>query len=219
MTTPARLLALALLLIPACGSPGDDTGSPDGGTGTPGRLDEVTTHPDQPPIAPFDECTVYTARENVTAFNHEFVCSELTHTSYPPVGGNHYPIWAAFQEYEATVPWGFLLHAMEHGAVVVAYRCESAADCTLDDDLRAILDERPDDPLCTGEPTRNRMILVPDPELDEPVVAVAWGRMYLATCLDAESLHAFIDVAYAHGRENFCFAGMDGSATGWCAAP
>lgn len=206
------LTLFGALLLPSCSSPGDDPGNP-------GRFDEVTTHPDAPPIAPFDECTVYTAREEVTAYNHEFVCSELTHTSYPPVGGNHYPIWAAFQEYSAPVPWGFLLHAMEHGAVVIAYRCEDESSCTLADDLRAIVEERPDDPLCAGQASRNRMILVPDPELTEPIAVVSWGRMYLATCLDPESLHAFIDVAYGNARENLCNAGMDGSATGWCAAP
>lgn len=221
MVTPSRLLRFCLLLsllaVPACSS--GDAGTPDGGSGIPGRLDEVTTHPDAPPIAPFEECTVYTAREDVTAYNHEFVCSELTHTSYPPVGGNHYPIWAAYQEYDAPVPWGFLLHSLEHGAVVVAYRCASAADCTLDDDLRAIVEARPDDPLCSGQASPNRMILVPDPELEEPIVAVSWGRMYLATCFDPASLEAFIDVAYGNARESLCNAGMDGSATGWCAAP
>lgn len=210
MVTLTRVLALSLLLVASCGSNGGEPGS---------RFDEMTTHPDLDPIAPYDECTVYTARENVTAFNHEFVCSELTHTSYPPVGGNHYPIWAAFQEYDAPVPWGFLLHSLEHGAVVVAYRCEDEASCTLADELRAILDERPDDSLCAGHGSRNRMILVPDPELSEPIAAVSWGRMYTATCLDAESLHAFIDVAYGNAREDLCNAGMDGSATGWCAAP
>lgn len=209
MTTPVRPLYLSLLLVAACSS----------ADGTPTRFDEVTTHPDAPPIAPFETCSVYTARETVTSFSHGFVCSELTHTSYPPVGGDHYPIWAAYQEYDAPVPWGFLLHSMEHGAVVVAYRCETDASCTLADELRAILDERPDDPRCAGQATRNRMILVPDPELTEPIAAVAWGRMYLATCLDAASLHAFIDAAYGNAREDLCNAGMDGSTTGWCAAP
>jgi len=118
MATPPRPLALCLFLLASCGSSGEEPGP---------RFDEETTHPDVDPIAPYERCTVYTARENVTQFNHEFVCSELTHTSYPPVGGNHYPIWAAYQEYDAPVPWGFLLHSMEHGAVVLAYRCEDEA--------------------------------------------------------------------------------------------
>lgn len=189
-----------------------------GESGPAGRFDETTTHPDAPPIAPFDACTVYTAREEVTSFQHTFVCAELDFTTYPPVGGDHYPIWAAYQSYEAPVPWGFLLHSMEHGAVVVAYRCDDAS-CALSEALQAVLDERPDDPRCAGQATRNRMILVPDPTLDEPIAAVAWGRLYSATCLDAPSLHAFIDGAYGRAREDLCNAGMDGSSSGWCAVP
>lgn len=188
------------------------------GSAPSARTDEQTTHPDAPPIAPFTECTVYTAREGAPGFTHVAACSELDFTTYPPVGGPHYGSWAAFQTYTAPVPWGFLMHSMEHGAVVIAYRCDEACP-ELVAELQALIDERPADPLCNGRARPTRMILVPDPDLEQPIAAVAWERMYSATCLDAPSLRAFIDEAYGHGREDLCHAGVDLSASGWCPAP
>ena len=41
----------------------------------------------------------------------------------PPSSGNHYPIWPDYQTYDKPVPWGHLMHAMEHGAVIIVYNC------------------------------------------------------------------------------------------------
>ena len=201
----ARLTLLALLLLTAsCSS------SP-----TTGRTDEATTHPDAAPIAPHTECTVYTAREPGASFGHFVNCTALEFPSYPPTGGDHYGTWAAYQSYDAAVPWGFLLHSMEHGAVVVAYRCDG--DCTsLRDGLQALIDERPVDPICAAHASDRRIILVPDPELEWPIAIVAWERLYLATCLDAPSIRTFIEDAYGRGREDLCHDGADLSATAWC---
>lgn len=200
-----RSSILALLLTAACTSSPTNTG----------RTDETTTHPDAAPIAPHAECTVYTAREPGAAFNHLPNCSTLDFATHPPTGGTHYGTWAAYQTYAEAVPWGFLVHSMEHGAVVLAYRCDG--DCTaVRDGLQAIIDERPVDPLCASHASDRRLILVPDPELEWPIAVVAWERLYLATCLDAPSIRTFIDDAYGHGREDLCHDGADLSATAWC---
>ena len=39
--------------------------------------------------------------------------------SNPPSSGPHYPIWADFKEYATPVPDGYLVHAEEHGAVLL----------------------------------------------------------------------------------------------------
>ena len=179
------------------------------------RTHEMTTHPDAPPIAPFTECTVYTAEERGQGFTHVAPCTEQSFATYPPTGGQHYSSWAQFETYDAPVPWGFLLHSLEHGAVVVAYRCEASCP-ELVAELEAVIAAVPDDPRCSGHGVRNRMILVPDPDLETPIAAVAWERLYTATCFDAASLSAFIEDAYGHGREDLCHPGVDFSATAWC---
>lgn len=182
--------------------------------GSSGRTNEVITHPDAPPIAPFSECTVYTAEDPSYGASHVAPCAPLTFDSFPPTSGTHFGQWADFGTYDAPVPWGYLVHAMEHGAVVIAYRCDG--DCAaLVTELQAIVDAQPADALCRDDDPA-RFVLVPAPDLDEPIAVLAWQRIYTATCLDRPSIEAFIDASYAQGPENLCAPGVDASATGWC---
>jgi len=179
-----------------------------------GRLNEVTIHPDAPPIAPFSECHVTTAYEPSYGADHVAVCDPLTPIAFPPTSGTHFSSWADFGTYDAPVPWGFLVHAMEHGAVVVGYRCTS--DCPeVVAALQAAIDAQPVDPLCRGDDAA-RFILTPMPDLNDAIAVLAWERVYLATCLDRPSMEAFMTEHYAQGPEDFCTPGTDRSASGWC---
>ena len=53
------------------------------------------------------------------------------------------------------------------------------------------------------------MVLTPDPLLDTPIAAAAWGATYTATCIDEASLRAFADAHYGQGPEDFCSDGID----------
>jgi len=197
----ATAVLLATGLLAACGQ----------GTTEPGSR---TFHPDAEPIAPYAECTVTITDEPATSAAHVPACSELAFGAYPPSSGTHFSSWAAFGEYDAPVPWGFLVHSLEHGAVVLAYRCET--ECPeLVAGLRAVIDAHGDDPVCRLE-DGPRFVLVPDPDLEWPIAAVAWEHRYVATCLDPESLGAFVDEHYGQAPEDLCVPGVDRSADGWC---
>jgi hypothetical protein len=181
------------------------------------RTDERVTHPAAAPIAPFDECTVYTATELSVARDHRPVCSALRYPFLPPVGGPHFGQWAAFGAYDAPVPWGFLVHALEHGAVVLAYRCEPGPECdALRTELGRVITDFGADPICRSADAPSRFILVPDPTLEWAVAALAWEHVYLATCLDRPSLDEFVTAHYGQAPEDLCAPGVDLSATGWC---
>ena len=72
--------------------------------------------------------------------------------------------------------------------------------------LQAASDSLPDDPLCTaeGEGVRVRTVISPDPLIDTPIAAVAWGWVYLAQCVDLPSLEAFAAMHYRQGPEDLC---------------
>ena len=115
-----------------------------------GLVNVVETRPDAAPIAPATECVVMTAsaatRETAT---HLTPCTDTTFDTTPPSEGPHYGRWAAFGVYESPVPWGYLVHSLEHGAVVIAYACgDDCADVPAR--LRAFYDTYTPDPLCTG---------------------------------------------------------------------
>lgn len=182
---------------------------------SPGRTEEVITHPEAPPIAPFTECTVYTARQPSAPANHVAVCSRIAY-DLPPSGGPHYGQWPAFGSYDTPVPWGFLVHAMEHGAVVLAYRCEPGSACdAIRAELESIVASRPADALCRGDAPL-RYVLAPAPDLEWPIAVLAWERLYTATCLDRPSIEAFFEAHYGRAPERTCAGGVDLSATGWC---
>lgn len=178
------------------------------------RENVVISRPDAEPIAPATECSVTTYREPALTRDHVDPCAELSLQSMPPTGGAHFARWAHWGMYDSPIPWGFLIHSLEHGGIVLAYDCPSG--CTeVVAELEAIASER-DDVVCRDEDSRARFIVVPMPELDVPVAALAWEHGYLATCLDTDSLRSFIDAHYAAAPEDLCAAGVDLSDDGWC---
>lgn len=208
---------LILTFCVACGDSGSASGGAGGGSGGAGgeAPEPVTTvlHPDAPPLPGQSECVVtivdHLANEGHT---HVPVCTAVGYQTVPPSSGNHWPIWAAFRVHDQPVPHEMLVHDLEHGAIVMAHRCEDAA-CP---DLAAAFDQVGDDfgvdPLClmtTGGAPRSRLVITPDPTLEVPIALSAWQATYRATCLDPESLLAFIEAHYAKASENLCLDGKD----------
>ena len=137
-------------------------------------------------------------------------CFPVVYSSNPPTSGPHYPNWAAFQTYTTPIPRGFTVHDLEHGAIVISYKC--AGGCALElAALQAFIDARPADPACVA-PTKSRIVITPDPLLDAPFAAAAWGFALTSQCFDLPALGAFIDAHYAKAPEDFCFPGIDVTA-------
>lgn len=197
-----------------------DAGATDAGPSDAGivRTSDPPTHPTAPPISPFTECTVTTSTDTISGAEHHTPCDAIPYPAYPPSAGPHYSIWASFRTYDAPVPWGFLVHDLEHGAVVLAYHCENDADCDpVRAELASIVADMGVDPVCRMEVNATRFIVVPDPALPVPIAAVAWRNVYEATCLDPPSLRAFIAAHYGMGSESLCVPGQDVPDGGvWC---
>jgi hypothetical protein len=141
-----------------------------------------------------------------TSIRHLPEGTKITYCSNPPASGDHYPVWAAFQEYDRPIDWPYLVHSMEHGAVLLLYKCDGACPDVVEA-LRKVRDEAAADPLCADQPTPKRIIIVPSPTLDTKVAAAAWDATYKAPCVDAPTLAAFVRDHYAKGPEDFCFPG------------
>jgi hypothetical protein len=154
-------------------------------------------------------CAITVATPPCVASPHVAVGTDVQYNSNPPSSGPHFPIWADFKVYDKPVPRGYWVHSMEHGAVVLAYRCDGDAGGCPDivAALKSVADALPRDPLCSAE-TRVRVVITPDPLLDVPIAAAAWGWTYKAACLDVPSLIAFAKDRYAKGPENTCANGQ-----------
>jgi hypothetical protein len=216
------LLTLVLAVVPSasifasCGGQADHP-PPSDAFGGGDRLDA--------PYFPDASCAVKIESPPLLPGNHVDIGTDITTwDSNPPSSGDHYPIWAAFQEYTTPVPRGYYVHDLEHGAVVLLYNCSLLGDAGLDPDggdagdaatpcdalvagLRQVVASMPTDPLCDPS-IRVRYVLTPDPLIAYPVAAAAWGWTYNASCLDVPTLEAFAQDHYAQGPEDFCGNGQ-----------
>jgi hypothetical protein len=167
------------------------------------------------PIAPFATCAISLATDTIEGHEHLSTCFPIPYPNEPPSAGPHYPYPYNWGTYDAAIPWGFAVHDLEHGGVILAYHCENDADC---DPVRAefasILQTYVVDDCVTRTPTATNIIIEPDPTLPVPIAAIAWENVYEATCLDPPSLRAFVAAHYNMAPENFFVSLPDG---GTCA--
>jgi hypothetical protein len=196
-------IALVSALLLACG--GEDTAAPAASSG--GAAGQSA--------APL--CDVQIAQHPLAPTLHVAECSPLStenFSSIPPSSGNHYPRWAAFKGYDQTIPWGYYIHSMEHGAVVFLYNCPDG--CPEDiAALKTLIEQLPEDPLCTDPAgPRRRILLVPEPKISSKFAAAAWGWTLQAPCVDPSTFAAFARDHYAQATEDFCNDGVDVLAEG-----
>ncbi|HEY2509872.1 MAG TPA: DUF3105 domain-containing protein [Polyangiaceae bacterium] len=160
--------------------------------------------------APQGTCAAVEEQHPIEGYTHVTVCSPVSYDTKPPSSGNHYPIWTAYKTYTTPVPEGFYVHNLEHGGIVLTYNCPNGCDADVAA-AQAMLDALPTDPICTsqGSTARRRSVMTPDPNLDVPFAASAWGWTLRANCFDADAFQSFALRHYDQGREDICSDGTD----------
>lgn len=153
------------------------------------------------------ECDVHLSSYSSPTAQHVDVCSVITYPMNPPVYGDHYPVWAAYKTYTFPVPLGFLVHDLEHGAVVFLYNCTDGCANEVAA-AQSLIDALPVDPRCV-DPVKHQVILVPDPTLPTRWAAASWGHSLTASCFTAPAFRAFYDANLGHGGEDLCADGTD----------
>jgi len=152
------------------------------------------------------ECTTTVQQHTDEGAVHISCTSPTDYLTDPPSSGNHYNCWAAYQTYAAPIPWGNLVHSLEHGAMVIVYNCpEGCADDVAN--IQSFIDGLPLDKDCAPSLGRNRIILMPDPMLDVRFAASAWTWTLRADCFDPGAFRQFFNDHYDHGREVICSNG------------
>ncbi len=157
---------------------------------------------------PGSQCNAIRQQHPTDPSPHVDECSVLSFTTNPPSSGAHYGTWAAYETYSVPVPLGYLVHAMENGAIVLLYNCTT--DCSAEvTEAEAWVNALPPDPLCASNAAKQRVILAPDPHLLTKWAAAAWGATLRTSCFEADVFREFYDLFYAKGPENFCSDGVD----------
>jgi hypothetical protein len=165
------------------------------------------------PAADASACMVELAAPTLEGGAHVQACAAVTYGSRPPSSGTHYPSWPVFRAYDKPVPWGYLVHGLEHGAIVIAYNCPDGCPAEVSA-VKSLMATVPKRDIC-GQPP---VILTPDPTLDVRFAASAWGYTLRASCFDRQAFSQFISDHADRGPELLagdCGA-VDFEAPGWC---
>lgn len=127
--------------------------------------------------------------------------TDIDYERTPPLSGPHYPSPTAAGFYEAPQPAGNLVHALEHGAVVVYYGPDGLGQTAGDDDSA---EESLREFAATHSDVWASVIVVPNPS-DEPAadfVLTAWRHRLYLEGYDAQTVFAFLSEYLGRGPEN-----------------
>jgi hypothetical protein len=167
-----------------------------------------------PASAPMGPCGAVVQQHPIEGLSHVADCSYVAYATLPPSSGDHYQYWAAYTTYTTPVPEGFWVHDLEHGAIVLTYNCAEAGCASDVAAAQQMIDTYPeDDAICQTPATgiRARLVMTPDPRLDVPFAASAWGWTLRANCFDPQAFLAFAQAHYGQGPEQLCRQGIDPS--------
>lgn len=115
----------------------------------------------------------------VTGLTNQHTEDDVDYPTYPPMGGDHYPVWINCGFYDQVVPDAPAVHALEHGAIWIAYG-DDASEADLDA-LRT---------LAEGE---SHILVSSYPGLRAPYVMTAWGRQLDLDSISDPRFQQFID--------------------------
>ena len=117
---------------------------------------------------------------------------ELEWEANPPHSGPHWPMWATWGEHDSTLEREYWIHNLEHGGIVLSYRCAGGCEAEVDV-LRAVMEMRPD----------LRILITPDPELpSDGFAAISWTWVHGFETPDLDELLCFVDQHENHAPED-----------------
>ena len=112
-----------------------------------------------------------------------------------PASGNHWGSWAKWNTvYPKAIQTGFLLHDLEHGGVVLSYKCSSNASAECKAAEAALIR--------VANGIGSRVIVTPDPSQPSMYAVRAWRTAYSSDCLDETAATKFGRDHIRHGRED-----------------
>jgi hypothetical protein len=115
----------------------------------------------------------------------------------PPASGQHYsaagkgPIAPRFYGPDDRVEPQSWVHNLEHGGLVVLYRCGSSCPLASIEPLRSLLTGLPASPTCSFQPGQLSPVIARFDEMAAPFAAVLWNRLLFLDSADTRAIAAF----------------------------
>ncbi len=173
------LIGLSAVLLAACG----------GGSGDGGPAGSIYDHP---------ALELYDNEHTTDAQLHLPVGVAADYTVIPPYGEEHSPIPQPCGAYEASPPFEMVVHAMEHGAVVIWYSPEEISN-----DQKQQLTEITAKHFGDGD----YVIQAPYGGLSSPIMLVAWGVRLPLDGVEERMIEQFFDEFHDEAPEPLAAGG------------
>ncbi|MHB8619403.1 MAG: DUF3105 domain-containing protein [Chloroflexota bacterium] len=128
-------------------------------------------------------------------YSHVADGTAINYSHYPPSFGPHYPDPRNWGAYDSAVPEGNFVHDLEHGGVVLLYRCPSGCPATVEK-LKGLLTSLPKDSF--GEV---KVVISPYQRSTHLITALAWDYELDLNSFDANAIEAFYQAHVDHSPE------------------
>lgn len=128
-------------------------------------------------------------QEIQTSAGHVPEGTSIQYNSNPPAGGQHYPVTAHAGFYDKAPAAGFLVHSLEHGAVILWYNPKQLSKYQIEQ-LKNIFNQ-----------TSGKGIMAPRESIDIPVAVSSWGRVLKLKTIDEKQIKAFFETNNNRGPE------------------
>lgn len=163
------LLGFAALILPACDLP------PGMSRGMPRYSDpEIETFPDE-------------------GHEHVAVGTVVSYKTDPPTSGPHYPNPQPGGYYLVPIESGFLVHSLEHGAVVLYYNPATTSSAERKH-LKALARAHPG--------VFGQVVAVPRDDPSYPVILTAWTHRLRLSTYDEDRIDGFLTLFLGQGPES-----------------
>lgn len=100
--------------------------------------------------------------------------SAIQYKHKPPTSGPHYPVAARYGVYPEVIPEGYWVHNLEHGAIVVLYRCPEGQE-TCPDVVKQL--QQLYQAAAPGKYGEVKLVASQYPALKTPFATLAWTHI------------------------------------------
>jgi hypothetical protein len=166
------ILALTAAIIPACGNGPQNSSAPQAESANTFADKDIETFPNE-------------GQEHVP------VGTVIVYQTDPPTSGPHYPDPEPGGFYTQEIAAGFLVHSMEHGAVIIYYSPAVTADQLAH--LQDLANQHPG--------IFAQVVVVPRNDATYPIILTAWTHRLRLTTYDASRIDGFLTLFLNKGPE------------------
>lgn len=165
-----------------------------------GGLLFVLTNPPSFLQGPAAVSNAHSAAYTVPDEGHTHVAdgTALTPKHQPPSSGNHYASPVAANAYPAEIPAGNWVHNLEHGYIVVVYRCSGAECSDLAAQAKGIFGALPKE----AKFNEVKFVSTPYQSMTPKIAVLAWDNEQDMDVMDQKLITDFYNKYVDHGRED-----------------